>query len=148
MGGYIVGLLITAILGGHKTRPYVHQEGRDFHPTLTPGRVSPDTTISNRASALVTAVSAGRPPMGWGAMAMGRSGMPRERRSTLPRRWKRWLHTVTVGMPRRSSSTASWILHEVQEPQSPRPTTATSTVAAISSMTRGSAGMEAVGLRR
>ena len=81
-------------------------------------------------------------------MAMGRSGMPRERRSTLPSLWNKWLQTVTVGIPRRSSSTASWILHEVQEPQSPRPTTATATAPAISSMTRGSAGMEAVGLRR
>ena len=86
--------------------------------------------------------------MGCAVMAIGRSGMPKERRSTLPSRWKRWLHTVTVGMPRRSSSTASWILHEVQEPQSPNPTTATATVAANSSTTCGSAGMEAVGLRR
>ena len=111
-------------------------------------RVSPSTMVSKMESALATAVSTATPPMGCGATAIGRSGIPREHRSTLPRRWKRWLHTVTVGTPRRSSSTASWILHEVQEPQSPRPTTATSTVAANSSITCGSAGMDAVGLRR
>ena len=89
-----------------------------------------------------------RPPMGWDVTAIGNSGIPSERRSTSPNLWNRWLHTVTVGMPRRSSSTASWILHDVQEPQSPSPTTATCTEAANSSITVPDAGMEAVGLRR
>jgi hypothetical protein len=33
------------------------------------------------------------------------------------------VHTVAVGMPLTSSSTESWTLHDVQEPQSPTPLT-------------------------
>ncbi len=80
-------------------------------------------------------------------MARGSSGMPRDRRSTFPRVTNKWVQTVTVGIPRRSNSTASWILHDVQEPQSPRPTTTASTEATNWSSTSSEAGMEEVGFR-
>ena len=78
---------------------------------------------------------------------MGNSGIPRARRSTSPRTLKRWVQTVTVGTPRRSSSTESWILHDVQDPQSPRPTIATWAEVVNSSMTSCLAAIDAEGLR-
>ena len=78
---------------------------------------------------------------------MGNSGIPKARRSTSPRTLKRWVQTLTVGTPRRSSSTESWILHDVQEPQSPRPTIATWAEVAKTSMTSCLAAMDAEGLR-
>jgi len=78
---------------------------------------------------------------------MGNSGIPKARRSTSPSTLKRWVQTVTVGTPRRSSSTESWILHDVQEPQSPRPTIATWAEVVNASMTSCLAAMDAEGLR-
>jgi hypothetical protein len=86
--------------------------------------------------------------MGCRVMAMGKSGIPNARRSACPRFTKRWLQTTTAGTPRRSNSTASWILHDVQEPQSPRPTIATSAAAASSSRTDLEADTEEVGFWR
>jgi len=80
-------------------------------------------------------------------MAMVSSGMPRERRSTSPNRLKRSVPTTTVRMPRFSNSTASWILHDVQDPQSARPTITAWTDSTSSSITSSLAGNEAVGLR-
>ena len=78
---------------------------------------------------------------------MGNSGIPRARRSTSPRTLNRWVQTVTVGTPRRSSSAESWILHDVQDPQSPRPTIATWAEVVNSSMTSCLAAIDAEGLR-
>ncbi len=47
--------------------------------------------------------------------------------------------TVTVGMPRFSSSTEAWIHHAVQLPQSAEPTSTQSAFSTNSSMTAGSA---------
>jgi len=96
---------------------------------------------------LASTASGFRPPSGWRAMAMGNSGIPRARRSTSPRTLNRWVQTVTVGTPRRSSSTESWILHDVQDPQSPRPTIATWAEVVNSSMTSCLAAIDAEGLR-
>ena len=107
--------------------------------------VSPATTCSRMVSAFSLTASARRPPRGCWGTARGNSGMPRDRRSTFPKVTNKWVQTVTVGMPRRSNSTASWILHDVQEPQSPKPTTTASAEATSWSSTSSEAGMEAVG---
>ncbi len=58
-------------------------------------------------------------PMGCCTMAMGRSGMPRFFDSSRASPTKASVQMVTVGIPRFSSSTESWIHHDVHEPQSP-----------------------------
>ena len=52
-------------------------------------------------------------------MASGRSGMPRFFASSRASPMNASVQMVTVAMPRFSSSTESWIHHDVHEPQSP-----------------------------
>jgi hypothetical protein len=47
--------------------------------------------------------------------------MPKNFASVLPNSIKMDWQSVTVGLPRLCSSMASWTLHEVQDPQAPRP---------------------------
>lgn len=66
-------------------------------------------------------------------MTKGRSDMPRPLAVALAKNSKRSEHMVTVGLPRFSNSTESWILHAVQVPQSPTAFIITSQVRASSS---------------
>ena len=52
-------------------------------------------------------------------MAKGNAGKPSAFDSARPKASNSVEQIVTVGMPSFSSSIESWILHEVQEPQSP-----------------------------
>ena len=55
---------------------------------------------------------------------------------------------IAVGRPRRSSSTVSWTLHDVQEPQSPIAVTTHSASAASASMASSGAGPVGYSFRR
>ena len=74
---------------------------------------------------------------------MGRSGMPKAFASAKPNCKNSSVHRVTVGTPLFSSSMASWILHEVHDPQSPMALTtpwhsfASSSINAAGSVGRG-----------
>lgn len=52
-------------------------------------------------------------------IASGRLGMPKLRDSVRANSMKASVQIVTVGIPRFSNSTESWIHHDVQAPQSP-----------------------------
>src|SRR5229473_3546140 len=86
----------------------------------TAARVSRSTTTSTAWSARSVTTARGAVCMGWGTFTRRSPRMPR------PAAWlhaafaKAVLNTVTVGTPRRSSSTASATLTEVDVPQSPK----------------------------
>lgn len=61
----------------------------------------------------------GSPPMGCCTITRGRSGNPRFFDSSRASATNASVQIVTVGMPFFSSSTESWIHHDVQLPQSP-----------------------------
>ncbi len=59
------------------------------------------------------------PPIGCLMIASGRFGMPRLAASARASPRKASVQIVTVGTPFFSSSTESWIHHDVHDPQSP-----------------------------
>lgn len=62
------------------------------------------------------------------------SGNPKAVASILAKPLNEVVVTISDGTPCFSRSTASWRLHDVQDPQSPKPVTAKSQVSFISSM--------------
>ena len=90
-------------------------------------------TISSKRSAAIRRISAcGRPSIGWGRTTIGRAAQPRPVAEARARLAKASVTTTTAGVPANSVVTESWTLHDVQEPQVPRPTMATSTARAKS----------------
>ena len=67
-----------------------------------------------------------RVPNGWGTTAIGRSGAPSADCCARPSVTNAVEQTVREGLPRFATSTLSWTLHDVQEPQSPDPAMTTS----------------------
>src|SRR5262245_780187 len=108
--------------------------------------VSAFTTASTIPSARLRTSSAGTPPIGCDTVTTGRWGRPSAAEAVRPREMNASVPRTTAGIPRPSSSAASWTLHDVQEPQSADPVRSTSAVAAISSWF--AAGCEAPGLRQ
>ena len=80
--------------------------------------------------------------------AIGRSASPSARACALPSVTNAVEQTVTALVPRFATSTLSWTLHDVQEPQSPEPAMTTSQSVLSSSMISGLAGTEADGFLR
>ena len=70
-------------------------------------------------SAFSLTSSGWRPPRECGIITRGRYGIPKLLTVVRARNSKRPVHIVTVGLPLFSSSTESWTLHVVQDPQSP-----------------------------
>ncbi len=68
-------------------------------------------------------------------MAMGRSGDPSAFCCARPSPMKLVEQTVSAALPRFAVSTLSWILHDVQDPQSPEPAMTASASATSSSIT-------------
>ena len=84
--------------------------------------------------------------MGCCTIARARRGIPSVPRSSSASPLNLSVYTVTVGTPRVSSSTASWTLHDVQEPQSPMPTITALTEVANLAINSFAAGVEELGL--
>ncbi len=78
-------------------------------------------------------------------MTKGSFGIPEFSAVVLAINSKRSVHRVTVGLPRFSSSTESWILHVVHDPQSPMAFITTSAVLVNSSMAAASAASATLG---
>jgi hypothetical protein len=78
---------------------------------------------SNMVSALLRNSSSDIETMGCGTTEYGRSGCLSRRRCVCVAVAKPEVTMVAVAMPRFSSSTLSWTLHDVQEPQSAMPVT-------------------------
>ena len=85
-----------------------------------------------------------RPPRGWGIITKGRCGIPKFSTVVRAKNSKQSVHIVTVGLPLFSSSTESWTLHVVQDPQSAIAFITKSEVRVSSSMVASSAGTAAV----
>ena len=96
--------------------------------------------LSTTISAFCLTSSALIPPTGCGTVTMGRSGIPEDCAALTPNVKNSSVQMVATGIPFFSNSTESWILHEVQEPQSPYAFTTVWHRVAISSMK--SAGIE------
>lgn len=79
---------------------------------------------------------------------MGRSGWPRARAWRRPKATNSREQIVSATGPRFETSTPSWTLHEVHEPQSPEPVMTTSHCVASSSTTVLGAGMAGPRLSR
>ena len=86
------------------------------------------------------------PPKGCFPIATGKSGIPRVFLSESASLINLSEHIVTVLTFNFSSSTASWIHHEVHEPQSAKPIIAKSISVAMISNVSSSRGIEAVHL--
>ena len=80
--------------------------------------------------------------------AIGRSGTPSALPCARPNPWKLVEQTVSPILPRFETSTLSWILHDVHEPQSPEPVMTASQSATSSDINASGAGMDALCLRR
>src|SRR3972149_8220917 len=83
--------------------------------------VRPASTCSQALAAWRFTRSRLRLPKGWGTIAKRRSGMPSVLHSVLPSVGDSFEVNTTVVLPCFSNSMESWTLHDVQEPQSPRP---------------------------
>ena len=97
------------------------------------GAVKPQTTVSSMASARCRRSIWSSCRMGLGVSAMTRWGCLFKLACRRPKMVKVSVAIMTVGMPRFSSSTVTWLHHVVQEPQSPVEVTTTSTRPASSS---------------
>lgn len=64
---------------------------------------------------------------------MGKSGIPAPRADAFAKEMKKVVAKLTLGLPRFSIATASWIHHAVQPPHCPNPTITTSHFRANSS---------------
>jgi hypothetical protein len=82
------------------------------------GRVRALTTCSNASSAIAWTASGRWFVNGRGTTAMGRPGSPKVAALRSASCTNVFDVNSTVGTPRRSSSTMSWIPHDVQDPQS------------------------------
>jgi hypothetical protein len=76
-------------------------------------------------------------------MMSGKSGTPFARRSLSARVRKAVVVTIAAGTPALIISTASWRLHDVQDPQSPDPVITRSQARAISARISGVAATAA-----
>lgn len=80
-------------------------------------------------------------------MSTGRSDIPSPRRSRSAIASNGCVQMAAATVPRCCSSAASWILHDVQAPQSPEPVNTTSQSLAIRAMSSGGAGVAAFAFR-
>ena len=84
--------------------------------------VSFSFTLSTAPSASARCSPGRAPPLGWcGISTRGKLETPKNFASVRPSSIKIDWHRVTVGLPRCCSSIASWTLHDVHDPQAPRP---------------------------
>ena len=74
--------------------------------------------------------------------------IPSEVISPTASRWNTVVPTSPAGVPAFATSMASWRLHDVQDPQSAEPAKTTSHSLAISAISSGGAGVEALAFRR
>src|SRR5262245_47697341 len=84
-------------------------------------RVRALTTSSTMLSARLRTSSAATPPIGCDTVTTGSCGTPSAADAVRPREMNASVPRTTDGIPRPSSSTASWTLHDVQDPQSADP---------------------------
>jgi hypothetical protein len=98
------------------------------------GVLSVGFSVVGSAAASRTSVSSTRrstsgsgcPPRGWVITNSGKSDMPSCAASIFPIAANTSVQMTAVGTPAFWSSTASWTLHDVQDPQSPDPVMTTS----------------------
>ena len=116
----------------------------------------PGTVVSHSRRAMSAAQVAAifltssreRVPNGCGITAIGKSGDPSAFCCARPRPMKLCEQTVSAALARFATSTLSWILHDVQDPQSPEPVITASTCPTNSFITSAGAPCEALFLRR
>ena len=95
---------------------------------------------ATQVSAIERISSRERVPKGCGITAIGRSGAPSAFCCARPRPMKLVEQTVNAAFARFAISTLSWILHDVQDPQSPEPVITASQRSAMSFNTASSTG--------
>jgi hypothetical protein len=81
-------------------------------------------------------------------MSSGSPETPSADSSLTARPWKAVVPMRPAGVPLFASSTVSWRLHDVQDPQSAEPAKTTSHSLLSSAITSGAAGVAAFALRR
>ena len=107
------------------------------------GVVSLATISSNTASTLARTCGTGSPPSGCGMMAVCMFGRPKTLDWLRASAVKGAVINSTAGRPSFSASTESWTLHDVQDPQSPKPVMTTSQLSFSACIISGVAGTEA-----
>ena len=93
---------------------------KSFYDFLQFASLLKNFKVSSKANLDLSATSSGfRPPKGWGMITIGNLGIRRICASILPRVANSSVQMLIVGVPCFSNSMASWIHHDMQEPQSP-----------------------------
>ena len=126
-------------------RNYKPETARTFSPR---GSTKVSSSRANAASARLRTSSDFTVPIGWRTITIGESGALKASRSDFARASNGCVITVTANLPRFWISMESWTLHDVHEPQSPRPLITKSLWAASSSKSFLGAPCCAVSLRR